>query len=270
METPKRPASDYLDEPAPKRRLFGNRRTALEHSDRPTPEPDSYEWSPTPLEPQMFYPKGLADYPSPGSEPDPVPPREVVAKNFPIIKNGKKYFRIGVDINNFTPCVSLVSETTNKVIHFTLKEFEILLSEDIFNTVLKNYENKSVKPVIFGDVEVSIKPYLSSNNISIFRKRSSIYFALSSWKFLQRIKTLVKNYLSDCQTQSFYGSSNFVPLLNHAKHFCAPLALDKVSESEVFSALSSAFDTQTIFFPESLKQEILCYHLEFLRDKLLE
>jgi hypothetical protein len=158
-------------------------------------------WSPTPLEPQMYYPRDLASYPSPSSQPDldPVPPREVYAKEFPIIKNGKKYFKIGVDINHFTPCVSLVSETTNKVIYFTVNEFEILSSEDIFNTVLKNYENKCVRPTLFGDVSVSIKPYASSNNVCISKNGSSIYFALSIWKFLQRIKLVMKGNLSACQ-----------------------------------------------------------------------
>ncbi len=248
----KRRASDYLDNPPSKRRL-------LYEGDVPNNLVGDLDISED--QPSLHDPPPLLSCD---------PTREVFVKEFPIIKNGKKYFKIGVNINDFTPCVSLVSETTNKVIHLTMKEFDILLSEDNFNSVLRNYENKTVKPICFEDVLLSIKPYASSNNICISKNKSSIYFALSSWKFLQRIKLLMRGYLSSCQTQCFYSTSNFIPLLTHAKHFCAPIALDNVSEGELFSALSKAFDVENIFFPESLKQEILCYHLEFLRDKLLE
>ncbi|KAK3931262.1 GPI inositol-deacylase [Frankliniella fusca] len=97
-------------------------------------------------------------------------PREVYAKNFPIIKNGLKYFKIGLDLNTFTPCVSLVSETTNKCIGLTITEFKDLVSEETYNMVLENFESKTTKPVELGDVLVSIKAYSTTNNVCVEKK----------------------------------------------------------------------------------------------------
>jgi len=278
MDSLKRPAGEDLAPEAKRRILFPlpNKKGLLsEPAFVDLGEESSLDLTPPPMpcEPQMLYPTTINDSP-PSSQPveTAVPPRIVSYKHFPIIKNGLKYFKIGVDINTFTPFVALVSETTNKCIGLTITEFGDLVSEETFDMVVKNFESKKPKPVQLGDVLVNIKAYATTNNVCIEKKGIKVYFAMSSWKFIQRIKQLMKNYLSDCQTQSFYGTSNFIPLMTHAKNFCLPLAKDlaKMPESDLFTTLSHAMDVQSIFFPENMKQEMLAYHLEFLRETLLK
>ncbi|KAK3910269.1 Angelicin synthase, partial [Frankliniella fusca] len=261
----KRPASDRVDEPAAKGRLS----FPLRYKDlvMDLGEEGSLDLTPAlDLHPQVFAASPSSNQAEPKT---PIPPREVYAKNFPIIKNGMKYFKIDVDINSFTPFVSLVSETS-KTIQLSNKELHDLVSEETFNMVLKNFESKKTKPVELGDVLVSIKAYATTNNVCTKKNNIKVYFAMSSWKFFQRIKQMLKIYLSQCETQCFYCTSNFVPLLTQARNFCLPLLekIAKMSESDIFTTLINAFDVPNIFFPEEIKQEMLAYHLEFLTDTL--
>ncbi|KAK3920628.1 GPI inositol-deacylase [Frankliniella fusca] len=150
----KRPASDDLaSQPAAKRRLS----FPLRYNDLVM---DVSEEGSLDLTPALnLHPQVLAAPPSSSrARPDSlVPPREVYAKNFPLIKNGLKYFKIGVDLNTFTPFVSLVSETTSKTIQLSMVELHDLVSEETYHMVLENFESKTTKPVELGDVLVSIK-----------------------------------------------------------------------------------------------------------------
>lgn len=231
-----------------------------------------------PSEPQMLY--GNIDLNSPpeahldsGHDVMPteiynVAPREAHTKDFSLIKNGLKYFRVGIDINNFTPFVSLVAKTTNKVVQITGSEFQDLVSEDFYNSVVKNYEKKVAKPLSTGNVQVSVKKYATSNTICVEKENAKIYMALSSWKFIQRIKKMMLMYLAECETLCFQANSGFSDLLTHIKNFCLPHSKDfaQINEAGMYNMLCNAFEGSTIYFPGQLMQEILCYHLDYLRQ----
>lgn len=279
MATPKRLA----DEPAfsePKRRLLFPLPNKMGLAANPVcdlGEEDSTDLSQPLTEPQMLYDDNAMDVSSLSFSFDCTPhekyfPRESCYQDFPIIKNGLKLIRIGVDLNYFTPFISLMAKTNNKVLYLTPSEFHTLVSEELSSAVVSHYEKKITKPLSFGSVSVSVLKHATSNSICVEKDDVKVYLALSSWKFIQRIKQWAKLYLEQTEGYGEKAASSIGVLLNHAKHFCLPRSKDfeKIPEEEMFFLLSAALHAPGIIFPEQLKQEILIYHLEFVKGQLVE
>lgn len=206
--------------------------------------------------------------------PTTLPAMEALYRDFPLVKNASKYFRVGIDTKMFKPFISLVKQPYKECINFTQSEFKHLTSDEINNFVHFSAQ-VNMEPIKVGTLSVSLKVIGNCTVMCIEKDNCRVYLAESTWKFVHRIKEILFNYLSQCKAVCVEASSSFNYLMNHAKYFCLPrwggnsAKIPDLNEEEWFDLLSKAFDVTSIPFPESLKQEMLCYQTDYLKETLI-
>lgn len=206
--------------------------------------------------------------------PSTLPQFEALCRNFPLVKNESKYLRVGIDVKDFNPFIALVKEPFKECIPFTVSEFKQMTSDQMNNMIRFNGQNNS-DPIKIGTITLSLKQIGNATVMCLDKNNCRVYLAESTWKFVHRIKHLVFPYLSECETWCVRANANFFAIMTHAKYFCLPkwggdnTKTPDLTEEEWYEMLYNALNTTSTSFPELLKQEMMCYHTDFLKETLI-
>lgn len=187
-------------------------------------------------------------------------PLECAFRDFSLIKDGSKYFRIGVDVRAFTPFVSLVSKGSRQSIHISVSEFLTLVASDTLTDISQQFKGQTDRPPQnVGDIQLSVRKTGQCKTVRIEKNNTRVFLAESTWIFINKMQQLMLCYLSDMENMCKEARNNFSPLVSLAKMIC-------VSNSNYVSE-DSFIQCETLF-PTILRYEMVCYHSEYVREIL--
>jgi len=198
------------------------------------------------------------------------PPAGALCRDFPLVKSASKYFRVGIDIKEYSPFVALVKQPHKECITFTVSEFKQMTSEQMIHF---NGQYSS-DPIRIGTITLSLKQIGNATVLCLDKNNYRVYLAESTWKFVQRIKQIIFTYITQCETLCEKANANFYSLMTHAKYFCLPrwagnTKIPDLNEEGWYEMLYNALNAVQTSFPEPLKQEMLCYHTDYLKETLI-
>ena len=102
-----------------------------------------------------------------------------------------------------------------------------------------------------------------------------IYLGLSSWKMFKNAKEIMNEKLMKVNQVCMAASLNFPLLLSVVKQaldvhgFYSEDSIKSLSFENFYQITSESLEFYTSPFPEVLKKELICFHSDILRDKLI-
>ena len=223
--------------------------------------------------------------PAPGSATSPVYfyPRQSMERSYPLTKARSKQIKIGMDVTSFSPYILLQGEQKKNMfsppyVSITPEEFQVLLSDEIHSHILNALEsNTPIAPLIVGDLNLSLMMNKNFRSVVIEHKDFSmkIYLGLSSWKMFKNAKEIINERLVKVNQVCQAASLNFPSVLNAVKQslanhgFYSEDSIKSLSFEKFDQIISESFEFCTSPFPEVLKKELICFHSDILRQKII-
>jgi len=208
-------------------------------------------------------------------------PMEACYRDYKLTKDGSLAVRIGLDVFNFTPYVLFLggeySRGKRLWTRLSVEEFEEMTSDNIYNKIKNNLESETfMEPIHLGDINLEIEVLQTSFHTwaNLFLRRtenkySSIMLDESTWKMLKRALSLIGSSLSDIQSLAHDARLYFPDYINNCKNIAIEKGYPQTLPTED-DALQTIFNENTDdSFPLQLKREMICYHMDFLKEKLL-
>ena len=199
-------------------------------------------------------------------------PKEIDFKDFYLTKNGSKTIRIGTDITDFTPYILLLGDTNSKSNRIWLRlsqvEFTQLISHDILTQILNAlHSSELLSPISIGHLLLCVIKNNNEFQLCIKRKNSHLKIILgdSSVTMIQRAKSLMENKLAQTMSLCTTAQNYWTEALQLTKQFCTQQGYTALNEPEISTAFLSIFTA----FPHLFKQEMICYHFNFVKDKFM-
>jgi hypothetical protein len=190
-------------------------------------------------------------------------------RDFPLTKNAGKAIRVGIDITDWTPYISLTacqSVGQVNVIRMSREEFDILADSMTIDPILTGLRaHKAMNPVCIGGLNLIhcnndgkyFQPY-----VTVLRdKQSRLSLGSSSWQNLKRVKALVQLTFEALEKVCEEVSRHWPYVLNLCQAFCDVRGY--ASQLLTREDLLTEAITQSQL-PELIKHEIICYHLDYL------
>ena len=226
--------------------------------------------------------------PAPGSSTPPVYsyPRQSMERSYPLTKSRSKQIKIGMDVTSFSPYILLQGEHKKNMfsspcVPISTEEFQVPLSDEIYSHILNALEsNTPIAPLIVGDLNLSLMINKTNKNFRsvVFEHKDfsiKIHLGLSSWKMLKNAKEIMNERLIKVNQVCQAASLNFPSLLNAVKQalashgFYSEVSIKSLSFEKFDQIISASFEFCTSPFPEVLKKELICFHSDILREKLI-
>lgn len=264
----------YLPAPASFNTLFPNVQYLQAGPVAPSAPP--FEASPAVELMPVEVPTGLLRYPS-----------TVLEKDFRLTKYGGKVFRIGLDVVDFSPYIILMGEATqkamNKWVRMTVTEFERITSYEFHSHVVNELNNgEKLLPLFAGGLDITVVSKKSAMKaapmVSVQRRNSTvcITMALSSWENIMRCKKLMMQKLQKIHALSLEANITWTSSLHNCKDYLVQKgyktksSLLSLAPDHAENLIANGLSTSTDNFPVKLRDELLCYHFEFVRNKVFE
>lgn len=204
-------------------------------------------------------------------------PLEVDYRDYALTKNSSKQIRIGMDLKDFTPYIMLMGDANSKgnrsCIKITVDEFYVFTSDEVFQHIKSGLDTKTcLDPLPIGGLTLNIKvqerqPRITTVCIERENIPVKIYLGASSWSMINKAKKLMKNRLDYMHTICKTSQLRFPDLLQNCRDFCLQRGFKQLNFEKQSATFSTAFEQPTLF-PQHILNEMVCYHFEFLKEKL--
>lgn len=204
-------------------------------------------------------------------------PRCVLVKDFPLTKQHTKVIQMGIDINTMSPYILLLGEPNSKGnrkwVRMTTDEFDVLISNEIQQYFMPGLQDQSeTAPITVGGLilKLFVHPSLKSmTSVTLQRQNSPIEINLgfASWKMMQRSVGIVRKYLKFLNTCSTQAKNNFPAMKRQCVYYCGQ---HKMSSTDHETLLQDAIKNSSVPFPDSILDEVICYHMDYLREQFIQ
>ena len=222
---------------------------------------------------------------APGPAPALTHPRQCMERAYPLTKSRSKQIKIGLDVATFTPFIQLQGEQKKNMfsrpfIPITPEELQVLVSDEIHSHILTALEsNTSITPLIVGDLHLSLMLHTTIPNLRsvVFEHKDlsvKICLGASSWQMMKTAQDILSDRLTKIQFICTEASLNFHALLESVKQtlkihgFDSEHSVKNLPLKKLYQLITESLQFFSSPFPEVLKQELICFHPDIIRDKL--
>lgn len=206
-------------------------------------------------------------------------------RDFPLTKNGSKAIRIGLDVKTLVPTVSLIGQIASPIrqtaspircaqVKLSLDDLHQLLDDAVYLPILEALQTGTdTPPISLGELKLHCGATASYAFVSLEGAEGhTIRLGLSSWEWLKHSAGVMDMFVQECTQHSMETRYNVTPMLTECANTVAQRAAGPVHampEAERDALMREAILTSSYPFSFKVKQELLCYHFDHLKDSLL-
>ena len=240
----------------------------------------------TPATSLMGAPSGSTPAVAPLPRPSPVHsyPRQSMERTYPLTKSRSKQIKIGLDVTTFTPFILLQGDKKKNMfarptMPITPGEFDVLVSNEFHSQMLCSLDSQIViPPVAIGDLTLSLNKTNPNFRSVVFERKDfsvKIFLGTRSWTMIKTAKDIMMDRLIKIHHICMAASLNLPALLAQVKQTLAANGFksDQTIKSLPFNKLEQIIRESLEFFPsafpEVLKKELIYFHSDIIRDKLI-
>lgn len=199
---------------------------------------------------------------------------EIMKYAFPLTKNSNKRMSVYIS-ERFVPNIQLESEKANRFVEkipMSIKDIDILCDEKIHEDIRGALsKGEDLAPFQFENLILSTENTGSFTYVTIQPSQQSdtiIYLGLSSWEMLKHVQPLIHDKIEEYDQICLESKFNFGPLMQLCAETLRGKSMKELPIQQCSQLIRTALQGIDYPFPRLMKNTLLCYHIEFLREKL--